>query len=48
MIVTDSTPLGGRLEHAATAHHRAVEAAFGPAAAEELMRSLDRLIEVMR
>jgi DNA-binding MarR family transcriptional regulator len=42
------TTLLDRLEHRATAHHRAVEAAFGARRAEQLMRELSDLIEVMR
>ncbi|MER7007969.1 MarR family transcriptional regulator [Dactylosporangium sp. NPDC000555] len=42
------TALLGRLDHAATAHHRAVEAAFGAARAERLMRELTDLIEAVR
>ncbi|GAA0714776.1 MarR family transcriptional regulator [Dactylosporangium roseum] len=49
VYLSDSgTLLVDRLDHAATAHHRAVEAAFGPQRAEELMRSLTLLIESLR
>ena len=40
--------LVGRLDHAATGHHRAVEAAFGTSRAEQLMRELTELIEAIR
>jgi DNA-binding MarR family transcriptional regulator len=36
-----------RLHHAATAHHRAVEAAFGAERAEQLMRELNDLIGML-
>ncbi|MFG2037843.1 MarR family winged helix-turn-helix transcriptional regulator [Dactylosporangium sp. NPDC048998] len=42
------TTLLDRLDHAATAHNRAVEAAFGTARAEHLMRELTDLIETVR
>lgn len=42
------TLLVSRLDHAATGHHRAVEAAFGTSRAEQLMRELTELIEAMR
>jgi DNA-binding MarR family transcriptional regulator len=42
------TTLLGRLDDTATAHHRAVEAAFGSARAERLMRELTQLIETVR
>ncbi|MET7392401.1 MarR family transcriptional regulator [Dactylosporangium sp. NPDC005572] len=49
VYLSDSgTRLVARLDHAATAHHRAVEAAFGAEQAEELMRSLTGLIEALR
>jgi DNA-binding MarR family transcriptional regulator len=41
------TTLLARLDHAATAHHRALEAAFGSARAERLMRELTDLIETV-
>nr|BFE63892.1 MarR family transcriptional regulator [Dactylosporangium thailandense] len=42
------TTLLDRLDHTATAHHRAVEAVFGAARAERLMRELTQLIETVR
>src|SRR4051812_12592204 len=42
------TTLLARLDHAATAHHRALEAVFGSARAERLMRELTELIETVR
>jgi DNA-binding MarR family transcriptional regulator len=42
------TNLLGRLDHAATAHNRAVEATFGAQRAEQLMRELNDLIGVLR